>query len=273
MVHWVVNTNLKREGGYHCLVQALERQEVPFTLVDKPPFVDYLIDSNREFGDEPKIITLDIDGPVFVTGTTSMRDVSKNHGWNPGYIDAPGQNELREKWGEHLLNHDAVFGKLGEIQPPAEQFFARPVEDTKSFAGEIMNVGHFEDWRRDIVAGGNAFVTLGADDEIMLAPIKKIYAEYRLYFIDGHFSTGSRYKLGHNVDYIPHVDPAALDFARERIAEFCPRIAVCLDVAHIEGNEPYKVIETNAISSAGFYACDMNKFVGDMNVAIGDAYA
>lgn len=265
MVHWVVNTNLKREGGYHSLIEALRRQEIDFTLVDKPPFVDYLIDSNREFGDPCVPITLELEGPVFVTGTTSMRDVSRNHGWNPGYVDAPSQTELMEKWGEHLLNHDAVFGKLGEIVAPGSHFFARPVEDTKSFAGEVMDSDHFEDWRKTIVEGGNAFVTIGAGDEIMLAPIKKIYAEYRLYFISGEYCTGSRYKIGHKVEYIPHVDPAALDFARERIAEFCPRRAVCLDIAHIEGNDPYKVIETNAISSAGFYACDMNKFVGAIN--------
>ena len=269
-VHWVVNTSLHREGGYHNLVQALERQEVPYTLVDKPPFADYLIDSSeREFGGEVKKLTLDIEGPVFVTGTTSMRYVSENHGWDPGYIDAPGQTELMQHWGEHLLNHDAVFGTLRDIQCPGKSFFIRPVEDTKSFAGDIMDAAHFEDWRKTIIAGGNAFVTLNADDEIMMSPIKKIYAEYRLYFIGGKFVTGSRYKLGHNVDYVEHVDVAALRYAEERIAEFCPRRAVCLDIAHIEGPRPYKVIETNSISSAGFYACDMNKFVGAIGLEFG----
>jgi hypothetical protein len=272
MVHWVVNTNLKRETGYVGLVEALQRLDVPYTLVDKPPFVDYLIDSNREFGEEPKIITLDLEGPVFVTGTTSMREVSRKHGWNPGYIDAPGQTELMEHWGDHLLNSDAVFGPLRDIQVPGAHFFARPVEDTKAFAGTTFDAAEFEEWRKVVVEGSNDFVTLNGDDQVMLAPLKNIFSEYRLYFIDGQYATGSRYKRGSVVSYDPFVEPEVIAYARERISEFCPRIAVCLDIAHIEGDEPYKVIETNAISSAGFYACDMNVFVGAMNVAIEDEY-
>lgn len=271
MVHWVVNTSLHREGGYHNLIAALDRLEVPYTLVDKPPFVDYLIDStDRKFGEDVKKITLDLKGPVFVTGTTSMRDVSRNHGWDPGYIDAPSQTELVQHWGEHVLNHDSVFGTLEEIQVPGKSFFIRPVEDTKSFAGTIMDADAFEDWRCDILADRNAFVTLKAEDEIMMSPVKQIYAEYRLYFIGGKFVTGSRYKLGHHVSYDEHVDVNALRYAEERIAEYCPRRAVCLDIAHVAGPEPYKVIETNSISSAGFYACDMNKFVGAIGMEFGN---
>lgn len=272
MVHWVVNTNLKRETGYVGLVEALQRLEVPYSLVDKPPFVDYLINSEREFGEEPKIITLNLKGPVFVTGTTSMRDVSRNHGWLPGYIDAPGQQELIKHWGEHLLNHDAVFGPLKDIKIPGQHFFARPVEDTKAFAGTLFDAEEFENWRRIVVAGGNDFVTLGGDDLVMLAPVKDIFAEYRLYFIGGQYATGSRYKRGSQVSYDSFVEPEVIAYARERIAEFCPRIAVCLDIAHVAGDQPYKIIETNAISSAGFYACDMNVFVGAMNAAIEDTY-
>lgn len=37
-MHWVVNTCLKREGGYDALIHQIERQGQPYTLVRKPPF-------------------------------------------------------------------------------------------------------------------------------------------------------------------------------------------------------------------------------------------
>lgn len=264
-VHWVIDRALGRaEGGYERLLVALERTNTPYTLVRKPPFADYLV--GMEDNDTP--ITIDVPNPVFVTGTTSMRLVSAKMGWNPGYIDAPGQEELKSVWGDELLNSDAVMGPLGTIMPPGKGFFIRPVEDTKSFAGQIMNEDEFYDWRKSIIMGNFPFATLGKDDLIMMAPIKTIYAEYRLYVVDGDIVTGSRYKIGNKVFYTEDLDPKMLDYARARIKEYCPRRAMCLDIAQIEGdNLTYKVIETNAISSSGFYACDMAKFADAINGA------
>ena len=264
-VHWVIDRALGRaEGGYERLLIALERTNTPYTLVRKPPFADYLV--GMEDNDTP--ITIEVPNPVFVTGTTSMRLVSAKMGWNPGYIDAPGQEELKAVWGDELLNHDAVMGPLGTIMPPGKGFFIRPVEDTKSFAGTLMNDDEFYDWRKMIVTGDFPYATLGKDDLIMMAPIKNIYAEYRLYVVDGEIITGSRYKIGNKVFYTEDLDPKMLDYARVRIKEYCPRRALCLDIAQVEGDDvTYKVIETNAISSSGFYACDMAKFADAINGA------
>lgn len=277
MVHWVIDRALGRsdplmrggEAAYEELIEALERSETPYTLVRKIPFTDMLIDPD-DTSKTPAEVRLEIEGPVFVTGTTSMGGVSIKHGWTPGYITAPGQDELITHWGNEVLNADAVIGKLRDIVPPCEEFFARPVLDSKSFSGMTSLRDDFIQWRDTIVAGGNDFVTLSGDDLVMLAPLKKIYAEYRLYVIDGTIVTGSRYKLGSRVFYTRDLDPAMLDYARARIAEYCPRQALCLDIAHIAGDEPYKVIETNSISSAGFYACDMNVFVNAINAVFGD---
>lgn len=275
MVHWIVDRALGRsEGGYEALVAQLERQDTPYSLVRKPPMADYLVGITtsedpaeiRRVNDTP--ITLDVPNPVFICGTTSMKLVAANMGWTPGYVDAPGQQELLVHWGDHLLNSTAVISSLRDAVPPSEYFFARPVEDTKAFAGTIFSRGDFLDWQKLFLTEGNAFVTMNADDLILLAPLQNIYAEYRLYVIGGEIVTGSRYKLGDRVFYTTDLDPQMLAYARERIAEYCPRRALCLDVAQVEGVDgrtTYKVIETNAISSSGFYACDMGKFVAAIN--------
>ncbi|RYE96200.1 MAG: hypothetical protein EOO77_41420, partial [Oxalobacteraceae bacterium] len=82
-MHFIINTNLQREGGYYALIDQLERQGVGYTLVRKPPFADYLVAMEDDFdedGHQKPIMLEGIDGPVFVTGTTSMKAVSEAHG-------------------------------------------------------------------------------------------------------------------------------------------------------------------------------------------------
>jgi hypothetical protein len=79
-MHWIVDRSLGRrnalgqggEAGYEHLIAALERSETPYTLVRKIPFSGTLIDPEDE-GPDPKPITLDIPGKVFICGTLSMK--------------------------------------------------------------------------------------------------------------------------------------------------------------------------------------------------------
>lgn len=275
-VHWIVDRSLGRrnglgqggEAGYEGLIDALTRTDTPYTLVRKIPFSGTLIDPD-DTSPDPKEVVLDISGPVFICGTMGMKNTALQYGWNPGYIDGPDQNELIAAWGHHMLNHRAVIGRFDTIVPPGEGFFARPVDDSKSIAGQVFNRDAFESWRASVLKVADSTTTIQAHDLFMMAPVQDIYAEYRLYVMDGKIATGSRYKLGNRVFYTTDLDPAMLDFARDRLAEYCPRRALCLDIAHVAGDEPYKVIETNAISSAGFYACDMSVFVQSINAIYG----
>jgi hypothetical protein len=267
MMHWVVNTNLHREGGYHSLIEQLDRQQVPYTLVRKPPFVDYLIAVDDDLDDkgDHKPIKLDIIGPVFVTGTTSMKLVSDAHGWQPGYLDSPGIEESIVQWGSHMLNADARFGTLESIIPPSGTFFIRPDLDSKAFAGEVMRDSDFEDFRTRVMSI-TGYTTLPGSTRVMIASLKTIWAEYRCFVIDGKVATASRYKTGQTVGYSVEVGERIIDFANRRVREWNPRKAFTLDVA--DTPEGLKIIETNAISSSGFYACDMGKFIGAINAMV-----
>jgi hypothetical protein len=270
-MHWVLNTNFYSEPGYVKLLDMLQRLDKKYTIVRKPPFADYLVSLDS---DTP--IDVDIPNPVFVTGATSMNLISQKYGWNPGYITAPSQATLKEWWGDELLNSDARFGTLESIETPSDEFFARPVEDTKSFAGTIFSRDEWNTWRDAVVVGQNDLVTLKPTDSVMLAPLKKIYAEYRVFVVCGLVVTASRYKLGSRVLYSSDVDKPMLDYAQHRLYEAesyingvrgitlhagprDSRLTFALDIA--DTPDGYKVIETNSISSSGFYECDMGKFV------------
>jgi hypothetical protein len=96
--------------------------------------------------------------------------------------------------------------------------------------------------------------------------LKEIYAEFRFYVVDGKVITGSMYKHSNKVYYVnvtEFSDPELWKIAQERVDQWCPNRAFALDIAMTE-NE-YEVIEINAINSAGFYACDMGKFINAIN--------
>lgn len=264
-MHFIINTNLKREGGYYELIRQLDRQGHPYTLVRKPPFADYLVAMEDDFDQDghQKPIMLDhIDGPVFVTGTTSMKAVSDSHGWSPGYIDAPSQTECIRHWGTHMLNHDLTIGEIQHIVAPDSDFFIRPDRDSKAFSGTIMQREKFEGWRKDIMLI-DSWTTISPDTLVVIAPLKTIWAEYRCIMVNGRYVTGSRYKTGQTVAYSPDVGDRIIQYANDRIAEWNPRIALTLDIA--DTPDGLRIIETNAISSSGFYAIDMGIFVDELS--------
>jgi len=269
-MQWIVNTCLRREGGYDALIYQLERQNTPYTLVRKPPMAPYLCamhDDLDEDGHNKPIMLDHINGPVFVTGTTSMQAVSEAHGWNPGYLTAPSQQEGIEHWGDHMLNREARWGRIDEIVAPDHAFFVRPDLDLKAFSGTVFEPSNpsaetFEEFRTRIM-NIKGWTNCPPDTLVMIAPIQEIWSEYRCYVIDGEVKTASRYKTGNRVAYSDEVGDMFIRYANERVAEWNPRPAFVMDIAHTP-NGP-KIIETNAISSSGFYAIDMNIFVGEMN--------
>jgi hypothetical protein len=80
----------------------------------------------------------------------------------------------------------------------------------------------------------------------LLAPLTEIFSEYRFLVVDGEVVTGSQYK-----------------YAQSMVDLWNPNRAFAIDIALTKNG--YKVIEINSINSAGFYHCDIGKFVNAIN--------
>jgi hypothetical protein len=255
-MHWVLSKNLKGDSAFPVLLTQLERQSAPFTLVGVVPFSG---DVHEVDGD---VRLEDITGPVFTCGKGSMKHVARRHNWTPGYIEAPDYVECLNALGDMMLNHDSVIGKLSEVKPIESRFFIRPVADDKSFNGQIMDVAEFLDWQKTMTKMEDSS-TISKDDLIVLAPLREIYAEYRFYVVNGIVVTGSLYKSRDTVVYVECIDERISDFAQSMASCFNPLRTMVLDIA----DTPYglKVLEANSISSSGFYAIDLGKFVNAIN--------
>lgn len=251
---WVIQDNLQREGGFFNLVEALDRQGVPYHLTKIVPFSHELVD-DFEVPAEHK--------DVMCIGSMAMRNVAFKKGWFPGVFDENlDHTTLQHHYGEHMLNHDAVFCRFGDIEKVWDRFFLRPVGETKQFTGQVFDWDEFVDWRKS-VEKIDRYSTLTMDDVLVMAPIKQIYAEWRFFIVDGKVVTGSMYKHGDRVVYSDMIPEYVTKFAQDMADLWCPNRAFDLDVC--ETSEGMRIVEINSINSAGFYACDMGKFVNAIN--------
>lgn len=260
-MHWIVQNNLINLNDLATLRGHLESTHTPHTLVRFVPIFNLLDEATP---------APDIDGPVVVYGSTGMGQIAAQHGWTPGY------------WGEHLdhahyvrhmgslmLNADAVVGPLASIPHRWDAFFLRPTLDTKSFAGEVMGWEDLLTLRRNVQAVADApDVTLRPEDEVVMAPLKTLLAEYRFFAVDGRLVARSRYKYHDRLAVSPVVPPHVEAFAHACVQHWQPSRAFVIDVAQTTAG--LKVVEFNAMNSAGFYACDIGAIVDAVNAMAPD---
>lgn len=65
----------------------------------------------------------------------------------------------------------------------------------------------------------------------------------------------------------PDVDPDIIDFGKDVITTWQPADAFVIDIART--HDGCKFVEFNNINSAGFYACDVTRYVWAMEEAFG----
>jgi hypothetical protein len=251
-MRWVLQDNLYNEDGYVRLIDALDRLEQTYDIVKVVPFVGELIPD----------VEYDDDELVMVMGSYSMMKAGRRKGWKPtGYDSDQFDHRVWVNYlGTHLLNYNGIVMRFGDVngkQYDGISFFIRPIFDFKEFAGEVItDAASFTAWQEKAVAYGD---TLDGDTLVVVAPVKRILAEYRLFVVNSEIVTGSQYKIGQRVKSTPFVDKEVYDFAYNMIDLFEPDHAYVMDIAQTD--KGFKVIEYNCINCSGFYACDCQKIV------------
>lgn len=200
---------------------------------------------------------------IVIFGSYSVWRTAKRDGLWPGVFKLKPFVRQR-KWHPFLLNgKDALFLTVAEIPQrlasDGKLWFVRPVDDSKEMAGAVQSGAEIVASAERVLALAKREIPRGSlrhDTKIMLTEPVKIFKEWRLWVVDGKVVTWSLYKEGSRVVYRHEVDDDALAFGK-MLVEVNPGYsrAYVLDVCRTA--DGLRMLETNNINSAGFYAADL----------------
>lgn len=258
---WIVQSDLYNEYGYVKFMDALDRLDCDYTIVKPVPFSDILLpgdfDSVTDDVNDAADPVPDNSVPIITFGSTTLNRIAQKRNWEPGtFIN---ENFHYSKWVEGF-GEDVMLNPSGTVFTPSQdffiplmdQYFVRPTEDTKSISGTVMDYEEFHDWLTYVKGIPNDGCSpLNCETELVVSPVREIYAEYRFFVVGGEVVTCSRYKLGNQVIASADVDMHVHQFVGRMIHRWEPADAFVLDVA--ETPNGCKIIEVNNINSAGFY--------------------
>lgn len=255
----------RSEGtGFPCLGDAA--QELGFNVL-RSKYIPF----SKNLHIEPKPLTweqFDYLDCVVTHGTIQFcRQVEKKFGrkWRPCMYfnkNVKSYEMFAIHYGNNMLNDEYYILPLAEIERrQLKDIFIKPLSGLKDFTGQaIYNTDELEFIGKHEI--------LAPELLCVVASIKDVKAEFRYVIVDGKVVTGSEYRWGDKLDIRIDTHPTCDDMANwVAVHEWQPDTVYVCDIALIEHSEgdtvwyTAKIIELNAFSSSGLYACNTYKIV------------
>lgn len=246
------------------LCAALDRAGLRWSLHKAVPFTGELIPT-------PQVADPD---DVILFGAYSLWRHAEAQGWRPGMFRI--RPFVREAaWAPFLLNGpgQALFLTLAEVPerlPDDDRdWFMRPEDDSKAEPGRVRAAAEIRALAARVARLSDGEIPLGAlrnDTALMLTPPARIEREWRLWVAGDRTAAFSLYREGRQVVYRREIDPDALAFARTLVAAnpgYAP--AYVLDICRTP--DGLRMLETNCLNAAGFYAADLDALVAALEAA------
>lgn len=187
--------------------------------------------------------------------------------WTPGFyarMNNLSYTAFGARYGDVMLNDDFVIMPFGEFvrrhSGSGQDVFIRPDKVTKSFTGLVIKS---EDFDLEI----NSLRQLSRveeDDSVVVSAPKTILGEFRFIISEGAVVTGSTYGWDKTLDVRSDVHPACRELADEIARrDWQPdKVFTCdIALADINGRVEPRLLELNAFSCSGLYACDTSAIV------------
>ena len=251
-IQWVVQNNLTKKELMDYLKGGCEAISVDHVEVKVVPFSDEL----PFFPTEKK--------SIFYGSTTMMNNVYKESKLKEGLFFDENTFTMENYfsvWGKHMLNYDAGITSFRELMKqnyaPEQILFIRPNDDSKSFAGEVVEFGRVDSWYKNLIGYEN--INLNLDTKIVAGEPYKIKKEWRLWIVDKKVISSSQYKDGQFLKKIKDAPEYVVSFAESRCQEYTPHDVFVMDIC-LCGDELF-ILECGCMNSAGFYASDVHKIV------------
>lgn len=232
----------------------------------------------KPFSENADSIPFEAGSCVITHGTIEFcKQVEKQYGrlWTPGmYFNSNVKSfsryaihladDLLNQWYYLLPYAEFVRRELADF----EHVFVKPESGLKEFTGQVIKGEYFHEDISKLAPYG----PIDPHALCVIAPAKEIMAEFRYIICEGKVVTGSEYRWGNKLDVRIDTHPLC-DALAQKVAEAewqADSVYVC-DVALLEeaasAYQYAKVIELNAFSSSGLYACDTRKIVEAVSAA------
>jgi len=271
---WIIEPGIQSWDNDYSIVEYLKSQNIPYHEIQYIPFA------------QPGDITLpEIDGPVIFRGSLNFASyllrASKYYpllfedlktfdcsNYYPMFTDITrygsptlllNKNFLMMPIGNLLAQKSFISKVLCSILDQNPKVFIRPNSGQKSFAGQVVTLGKFEDFVKFIQEN------LGCkpNELVLVSKYYEIKTEYRAVIIDHKVISVSEYSptkkivdLTDNTYLANWIDDLLLDFTGP--------IAYTLDIAE-EADNMYSILEINSLNCAGWYDNDVPKIVEALN--------
>ncbi|MCY4179933.1 MAG: ATP-grasp domain-containing protein [Litoreibacter sp.] len=241
----------------HRMAEALDRVGASYSWHKVIPFIGKL---------EPEPL-IDDPNDVVLFGSYTLWRYAEKRVLRPGVFKI-GPFVRETAWHPFLLNGaNALFSRLCDLPRHLEgderQWFMRPVSDSKEEPGRVRTSSELLELVRKVTKLEPHEIVVGAlnhDTELMLAPPAKIQKEWRLWVVGDQIVTYSLSKEGRRIVYRAEIDDDALVFARQLVAAN-PGYATAYVLDICLTLDGLKMLETNCINAAGFYAADLHLLV------------
>lgn len=242
-MHWLLNKRNTEANGHRQLNENLIKLGVAHTFVDVIPFTTSLI------GVDLNAIT----DTIFPFGSFTMARVLRdvvNCSKAVFMSDNISFDSLLLHWRDYLLNDDAIVTQFADAVPLGAEFFCRPNEDSKAFTAGIWTREDFLEYQAKVSKYGL---------KVVVATLKPIQAEYRLFIADNKVIAKSMYRIGGEPKLSSDVDEYIVEFGEHVASIWSPERLYAMDIV-ISNGEP-KVLEVNGVHASGLYAVDTQKFI------------
>lgn len=236
MIKWLLQPVKVEQDKMDNLMNLLSKGDIPFDIVYplegkilNPDKSEYQFQDNIDY---------------FVCGSYPLTRYI--HKIKPQAVFSLENIDVEQQWNifgkENFVNSEAQIVHTKEIDwKQQEEYFVRPLEDTKSFNGGVYNQN-----------------TLNFEGMVMVAPLKEITKEYRFFIVDNEIITTSQYKMNGALFESNIIYEDAKDFV-EHIKNKFNFSGYVIDIG-ISNNQP-KIMELNCLNASGFYAINLYKLI------------
>ena len=249
-IQWVVQQNLTSKDDFEGLKYACLKMEIPFIGIDIIPFSD-------------RLPQFEIQGHSIPYGSTTFNALAyQNETLKKGlFFDNNTfliENYL-DKWNGHMLNSGSricTFRELINSKTEDEKLlFIRPNDDSKSFAGEVIQFADIKEWYDKLALIGNSDM----ESKIVVSEPYNIQSEWRLWIVKNKVIAASKYREYFQLKKEEGCPLEVVSFAEQRCQEYTPHDVFVMDVCR-SGDE-YYIVECGCMNGAGFYKADIDNIV------------